>query len=61
MVKKATIYTKTANNKVNEKEELEIFLKTLETERCICRGITRRKLFVVDSKKDRNIEVRQSL
>lgn len=43
------------NNKVNEKEELEIFLKTLETERCIWRGIARRKLFVVDSKKDRNI------
>ena len=51
----------TMNNKVNEKEELEIFLKTLETERCICRGITRRKLFVVDSKKDRNIGVKQSL
>lgn len=41
--------------KLDEKEELEIFLKTLETERLIWRGIARKKLFVVDKKKDRNI------
>lgn len=43
------------SKKHNEKEELTIFLKTLETERYIWRGIARRKLFVVDKVKDRNI------
>ena len=42
------------NNKVNEKEELEIFLKTLETKRCICSGIARRRLFIVDKVKDKS-------
>lgn len=39
----------------SEKEELAMFLKTIETERSIWRGIALNKLFVVDGKKDRGI------
>lgn len=39
---------------IKDKEELSQFLKIIETERCIWRGIARRKLFVVDKVKDKS-------
>ena len=38
-----------------EKEELNVFLQTVETERAIWRGIALNKLFVIDREKDRRI------
>ena len=39
---------------IKDKEELSQFLKIIETERCIWRGIARRRLFIVDRVKDKS-------
>ena len=39
---------------IKDKEELSQFLNIIETERCIWRGIARRRLFMVDKIKDKS-------